>query len=198
MAKQVDVRGALDRAQYTQEITDIMQDWAADTLSVLKQELRKREGFVPSRLFDEIKHEVLLAAADSFSIWGYMSFADEGRHVDMRRLEWRRRPVQEGNNFILDWVKETGINKFKFVPGYKQGGRGRLSDEKRASRVASAIIVSRSRDANRYKRKTQGRWYNRQFYGMISQLIEEILDRNAQIAAQQLAKNVRATLNGTS
>jgi hypothetical protein len=199
MAKMVNINESLSEAQYAEEMRDIMQDWAADTLNILKIELRKREGFVPSRIYNQIKHEVLFGAADTFNISSYLNFADEGRHVDMKRLEWRRRPIEQGNNFILDWVKKTGVNKFKFTPGYTPRSR-QISDAKKASRVASAIIVSKANDANRYKRKTQGRWYNRTFYGMVSQLIEEILDRNAQIAASQVAANIKKTLepDGTS
>jgi len=99
-----------------------------------------------------------------------LSFPDEGRHVDMRNLNFEKRPVQEGNNFILDWAKRRGRSKFKKrVPGYKNTPK-KLSEEKQIERIASAIIASKPEK----KHKRRGRWYNSTIQQLITRLTARI------------------------
>ncbi|MEL6803858.1 MAG: hypothetical protein AAFO91_08775, partial [Bacteroidota bacterium] len=126
-------------------INELLQDWAADVDAILRQELRKRVDRVPTETLRNLQYKVLKAASQDDSAKYFLSFQDSGRHVDMRRIDYSRRPISFDKNFILQWVKKQGVNKFRFVPGYSAASRSQLSEEQQASRIASAIIVHKAR-----------------------------------------------------
>jgi hypothetical protein len=176
----------------------MLQEWAAETLAVLRQVIRERVGYVPTTLFDSLKGRVLDGAASDARGEFQLDFLDAGRHVDMKRLQWSRRPITTDENFILDWVNRLGMDKFKFVPGYPSGSRVQISREKQAQRIASAIIVAKGRNLKARRRKTMNKWYNEIFYSRVEILIRRLLDEQAQFVLRETVKDLSKNLDGTS
>ena len=182
----------LDRLTQQQLIARILQDWAVSVIQVLKDKLREKQGFVPSDTIQNMKARVIAAAAEGDTSVFSLSFQDSGRHTDMRRIKHRRRPITPEENFILDWVKKKGVEKFKFVPGYTKETRMTISKEKQASRIASAIIISKGRDiqAGR-RRRRRGKWYNKEFYRMVEVLVRKILDEQSDYLLQKTVSDMK-------
>lgn len=176
----------------------LLQDWAAETLAVLRQVIRERVGYVPTALFDVLKGRVLDAAASEAKGEFQLEFLDAGRHVDMKRLQWSRRPITQDSNFILDWVNRRGIDKFKFVPGYQKGSRVELAREKQAQRIAGAIIAAKGRNLKARRRKTQNKWYNEVFYSRVEILVRRLIDEQGAFILRETVKDLKKQLDGTS
>lgn len=186
----------LDRLTQQQLVARILQDWAKDVEQVLKDKLRARHGHVPRDTLDNLRTRVISAAAQDDTSVFMLQFQDSGRHVDMKRLEFRKRPIQRGNNFLLNWVLKKGLEKFKFVPGYQDQSRIGISREKQASRIASAIIAAKGRDlqANR-RRRRMGRWYNKTFYSMVEQLVQKVLNEQGEYMKQKTVADIKSAFN---
>jgi len=114
----------------------------------------------------------------------------------MRRLDFRKRPITPEGNFILEWVKKQGVEKFRFVPGYSQKSRGQLSKEQQASRIAAAIIVHKSTGIRRRRRRRRSAWFNRTFYAQVGALVRRILDEQADYVRRETVKDLKEQLTG--
>ena len=113
----------------------------------------------------------------------------------MRRIQYRQRAISQEKNFILEWVRKTGLEKFKFVPGYSDKNRVQLSREKQEERIASAIIVSKASNVRRRTPRRQRRWFNKTFYRLVEQLIVELLDRQGEIVMEQTKRDIEQAFN---
>lgn len=176
-------------SQQQQFINDLLQDWAAEVERVLQAQIRKRGQHVPSETLANLRTVVIKAAAQDDVAGFQLIFQDSGRHVDMRQLSYRKKPISRDENFILNWVRRMGLNKFRAVPGYKKKGRIELSKEQQMGRIAAAIIHSKGRNLRKGRRR--GRWFNKTFYGQVEQLIDDILDKQADYLQQQIVPPLR-------
>lgn len=133
----------------------------------LRQAIKRRQKHIPEETFENLEHEILKATGEVLG--GYeLSFQDSGRLVDMRQLNWDKRPIQIGDNFIYEWAKKKGKNKFrKGIPGYTKKSRSNLTEEQQIQRIASAIIASKTKN-RKYKRR--GQWYDKTIYSLIGRL----------------------------
>ena len=151
-------------------IEEEIRAWIREDVDpTFKLAIQKRKAHIPSELESDISHDLEVGLGDALALYT-LSFPDEGRHVDMRNLNFEKRPVQEGNNFILDWARRRGRSKFKRrVPGYKKTPKN-LSEEKQIERIAAAIIASKPEK----KHKRRGRWYNSTIQQLITRLTARI------------------------
>lgn len=174
--------------QFTRQL---LQDWASEVENILLAEIRQQLGRVPGETLANLRMEVLRVAAADGSATAYLRFQDSGRHVDMRRLDYRQRAITRGNDFIMDWVRKQGLQKFKFVPGYSNQNRITLSKEKQERRIASAIIASRGSRIKRGSRRKRAKWFNQNFYEQVQVLIRRILDEQADYILETTKQDIR-------
>lgn len=169
-----------------QFIEDEMTAWLReDVIPTLRKAIDRRKEHIPIGV-EDMNHEIETGLGDALAMYT-LGFPDEGRHVDMKRLRWRRAPIQQGNNFILDWAKKKGRAAFRQkVPGYAKRPK-KLDEEKQLERIASAIIAAKSAN-KRYVRR--GRWYN----STIQQLINRLTARLTVNQAQWIAGVSRAEI----
>lgn len=161
-------------------INQQLNQWAAETQAVVFGILSERQGYVPARTLNVITQKVLQAKGNTTAKY-FLSFNDSARHVGMRQLEYRRRPITHEENFILNWVLKQGLKKFKHVPGYDRKSRVGISREQQASRIASAIIVHKRKNLGRKRRvPRRANWYNKDFYSQIEVLVEQIRTNQAE------------------
>lgn len=151
-------------------IRDEMRAWIREDVNpALRAAIRKRERNIPSGMEDSLRHEIETGLGDALGLYT-LSFPDAGRHVDMKNLNFEKRPIVEGANFILDWARKRGRNKFKKkIPGYGARAKTKLTEEQQLERIAGAIIASKTKK----KHKRRGRWYN----SVIQQLIGRLTGR---------------------
>lgn len=149
-----------------QFVQDEMDAWLReDVIPTLRTAINRRKEHIPIDEND-MNHQIVTGLGEALGMYT-LGFPDEGRHVDMKRLRWKKAPIQQGNNFILEWVKKRGRSAFKQkVPGYKNRPK-KLSEGKQMERIASAIIAAKASNT-RYVRR--GRWYNSTINQLISRL----------------------------
>lgn len=170
-------------------VEQTLRTWQIMVSRRLTEVIAARGKKVPTDVREGIYNTIMAAAAESMSEWG-VSFPDSGRHVEMKRIEWRKRPIQEGNNFIHEWVKKTGVDKFRRVPGYKNRAP-KLTEDQRAERIASGIIVAYSLGKQRRKKQP---WYNRTMYRLIEQLYDMLVRDQAQWLADATREQLQQTV----
>lgn len=157
--------------QQAQFIEEEIRAWIREDVNpTLRAAIAKRKEHIPSGLENDLKHDLEVGLGDALALYT-LSFPDEGRHVDMRNLEFEKRPIQQGGNFILDWAKRRGRSKFKRkIPGYTTKSKTKLTEEQQIERIAAAIIVAKTK--KRHKRR--GRWYNSTIQQLITRLTRRL------------------------
>jgi hypothetical protein len=93
-----------------------------------------------------------------------INFQNSGRFQDWRKMDYGKLPPID---VLTEWVEKIGINKFKFVPGYK-GKERKISDSQAARRIAWGVAMAR------YNRgpKRKKRWFAKLMYGpLLARLI---------------------------
>lgn len=157
-------------------VRDEIEAWIREDVDPsLKAAIMRRQKHIPEETISNIKHDVLTGLGTAMAEY-QLAFQDSARHVDMRSLVFTKRPIQPGNNFILEWAKRKGMRAFrKGVPGYDSDSKSRLSTDRKLERIASAIIAAK-RDPQ-YKHKRRGPWYNRLIQRLVGRLTAR-LSRN--------------------
>lgn len=176
-------------------IEDQLREWDRLADRVLRSAIRKREGHVPEETISNLKSEIYREAASLISGW-QLSFQDSARHVDMRRLDFSRRPIEQGNNFLLEWAKKYKRRLKGPIPGYKKGANIKLDEDQQLERIASAIIVAKSEGsrAGRRRRRRRGRWYNKTIYKLTNRLTRNLTRNQAKWLKRQIAHDLDQTM----
>jgi hypothetical protein len=154
-------------------IQDEIQAWIRqDVDPALRAAIVRRQKNIPEETLSNLRHDVLTDLGSAMAEY-QLAFQDSARLVDMKRLVFTKRPIQQGNNFMLEWAKKKGLKAFKKgVPGYKSGSKSKLTDDQKLERIASAMIRAKSNP--NYTHKSRGRWYNRLIYKLISRLTSRL------------------------
>lgn len=170
-----------------------LKEWAKIVDDELTKAIRKRERHIPEGTAEALRQDIEMELAEMMGQYS-LSFPDSGRHVDMKRLQYKSRPISQDKNFILDWAKKRGLRKFrKGVPGYKSGSSPGISEDKQLERIASAIIASYDQDKT--SRRRRGAWYNRTIYKLIDILNEMLTKGQADFFAEHMKKEISLAFN---
>lgn len=177
---------------YEQErfVNKVLDEWASDTLAELQSALKERYGFVPTETLEVMKWE-LFQAASGRPARASLSFQDSGRISEMRRVEFRKAPITREENFILEWVKKRGVEKFNNVPGYPDQSRVNISKEKQASRIASAIIFSKVGKIVTPRQRRKRKWYNTEFYSQVEVLVKTLIKRQGEFLLEGIKEETK-------
>lgn len=156
-------------------LREVFNEWAPRADQRLRDELRKREGFVPSDTLALMRYDL----ASNLEDRAYeLLFHDPARLVEMRDKVWDKRPVRPGDNFIAAWAQKYKARVTGPVPGYKPGATPGISEEKQQERRANAIIVAKGNNTTK-TRIRKNKWYNKLIYSMIQELIRLIVRSQA-------------------
>jgi predicted transcriptional regulator len=142
-------------------------DWMQNTVRLLRDRIKQKQLVFSQDLYESFETQAINATQDTLGQVS-LSFLDYGRHRDINKLFYSRMPPVE---ILEEFVLKTGLEKFKYIPGYKQGARI-PSDQIAARRIAWGIAKSRIG-------KTYGKpkkWFQKVFWGQISILIDKMLD----------------------
>lgn len=163
-----------DEANQRESIQRVFEEWIReDLLPDLRAAIARRRKRIPEETEGNLEAQFFQGLSGSLGRFE-LSFQDSGRMVDLRELIFQKRPIQPGNNFILDWVKKKGLSSFrKGVPGYPNGvpSNSKLTQEKQMERIASAIIRAKT-EGDVYRPK--GKWYNKTVFKAIDKLSKRI------------------------
>lgn len=169
-------------------INEVMDDWSNVTMLQLKRSIQDAGLELTDDLLNSLRVEVMKAAAGDLAKANFY-FRMHGRFKDMRTVyrnytnTWRQSgfpPVAE----IEEFIKKTGLEKFKYIPGYKMGN---VPTENIAlRRLAWGIAVGIGK-RNTMKAK---KWYAKTFYSQITPLIEQLGGRAAQAAGTAVKESL--------
>lgn len=168
-----------------------LEEFAERLYRQLRDQARDKSMHVPEETLRALSYKVISNNPDG-SVQMALSLTDSGRHVDMRRLNFRGNPITRTDNFILQWAEKRGRSFFrKGVPGYSRGSRIGVDEEKQVQRIASAIIFAKGSQKGRKKRRKKRSWsYNRTVYGNIDRLAETLLRDQADFFLPRLRTDV--------
>lgn len=180
-------------------ILETLENWAEELDRELRTQLRAKVGHVPEETIKLLSYRIAEQTTDLGSSF-ILSFQDSGRHVDMRNLNYKGRAISRGNNYILEWVKKRGVSSFrKGVPGYSRKAGKALSEDQKAQRIASAIIVAKGSQKGRKRRRRKKAWsYNKTIYGYVSRLLDRLIQDQKEFLqrtiGEDIANNVSAEI----
>lgn len=158
-------------------IQDEIRAWVREDVDPqLRAAIAKRQKHIPTETIDKLRHQFYTDLGEGLG--GYsLSFNDSGRIVDMKTVQWGKNPIQQDNNFILEWARKKGRAFFKKgVPGYTGNSRMGIDEDKQIQRIASAIIAAKGKNRG-YKRR--GQWYNKLMGRLVSRLTARLARNQA-------------------
>jgi len=153
-------------------INEVLEEWSQLSLAQLMTSLDAAGLELTEDLMNSLRVEVRKAAAGELAKANFY-FRMHGRFKDMRTVygsysgSWRQKgfaPVQ----VMEDFIKKVGLEKFKYIPGYKMGNIP--SENIAVRRLAWGIAIGRAKK-NTIKAK---KWYAKTFYSQITPLMEKL------------------------
>ena len=170
-------------------INAVLEDWSNNlTVPQLKQSIQKAGLELTDDLLNSVRVELIKAAAGELAKANFY-FRLHGRYKDMRTVyknytgTWRQSgfpPVAE----IEAFIRKRGLEKFKYIPGYKMGTVP--SESIAIRRLAWGIAIGIGK-RNTIKAK---KWYAKTFYSQITPLIEQLGSKAAAAAASSIKENL--------
>lgn len=112
-----------------------------------------------------------------------ISFKNSGRFLDFKKSpDWQKLPpVKE----LEEWVKKIGLNKFKYIPGYKNSGK-RPTDDIAARRIAWGVAIHRYHMGAKRKKP----WFAKLFYKKhIAQIIRILVEETGTASVRAITEN---------
>ena len=141
-------------------------DWGENTNRLLIEAIQKKKLTLTTELLRSLQFQVFRATEHSVNRISF-AFQGYGRIREMKTLFYDSMPpVEELEKFVA----KVGLEKFKYVPGYKN--KARVPSESQAiKRIAWGIALSKSlKNKNKPKK-----WFAKNFYGQINLLIDKLL-----------------------
>jgi len=112
-----------------------------------------------------------------------ISFKNSARFLDFRKSpDWQKFPPIKD---LEDWVKKIGLNKFKYVPGYKNSSK-RPTDDMAARRIAWGVAIHRYHMGAKRKKP----WFAKLFYKKhIAQIIRILVEETGTASVRAITEN---------
>ncbi len=154
--------------------------FAETVIEIMNQNLAQYS--VSGQTQESIRAEVLTKAGQYLASLE-VAFAESGRFIEMRRLNFGSLPPLDP---ILAWVRKRGVGTFGYTPGYKRTWQVPTEDA-RALRLAWAIRHSLKKKAQRRPQ----RWWSKDFYRSINQIINSVANDYGAYAGQAVVARLR-------
>jgi hypothetical protein len=161
-------------------VSESLIEFKAEVEKRLKAQMKYRgissDGELYKSLLSELTDENTLSTA----------FSDYGRFVDMKNINTNTSmmPVaftsKNSKYGFKSWVKEN-LNKFKYVPGYKNKSISEVPKNIAIDRIAWGVAISRSDNSKSAQKRKAKRWYAKTFWGTLDFLIQTLIDKQSAI-----------------
>lgn len=184
------------------EFEELMEAMGEELQVVAEREFQRAIDRAGISLTNELKNAFnrsVLHMAEDMSVWVEFSFNKYGRFKDVKYLEytggwdtvnnrgkkynetsqWGDSELPEVVQAMIRYVKEVGLSKFKYIPGYQNSNR--MPTTSRAiRRLAWTLAASRMRKGRVTNRKNR-RWYNKSMGAIVNTVTPLIAERMAQM-----------------
>ncbi|MEZ0607834.1 hypothetical protein ACAW74_04920 [Fibrella sp. WM1] len=162
--------------EFESAATEIVGRVVAEAQITMQRKLQAAGFVLTGDLLNSMRHESLVIGRDLYAEMS-LGFAGYGRFKDMRKLLYNKMPPIE---VLEDYVREIGLDNFKYVPGYLLGARYRtlhIPESRAINRIAWGIAVNRLHLGSATRSKAKA-FYNpvrgRLIYDMANQLLETL------------------------
>ena len=176
----------LSDAEVKALVASSLAQWYKIVYGRLDAAIKKQGLVLNGDLLSSLHGEIHSAGAD---LDGQLSlyFTDHGRYQDMKhRYQGKMPPIEA----MIRYVEKVGIEKFRFIPGYKEGKKPK-DERKIANRIAWGLSMSRIAPKNSGKTYGKKKWYAKTFWGSIDELIEMLLGKTAKLTTQQVIDSLK-------
>lgn len=170
----------LTQEQFEQIATDVVGVIVAEAAITMQRKIIAAGYVLTGELLDSIRHEQVVVGASLYAEFT-IGFSGHGRFKDMRQLLYGKMPPID---VIEEYVRELGLDKFKYVPGYLLNAKYRvlnIPDSRAVNRIAWGIAVHRMQFGVKGQRKnafynpTRGKLMYETAYKMLERMPEPIL-----------------------
>lgn len=171
MVEEIDIR---------QAIQEILPETVREGVMYLQKAIADKRVVNTHELLNSVDYVI---HEETTGMLGSIFFTDYGRYRDMKNLRWAGKmpPVEE----MVAWIKEIGLGKFAWIPGYEATGKVPTMDQ--AIRRLSWSISKALGSVPVVKKKYTGTWYNENVMKMVNVTRKRILDRVAEIVASNIS-----------
>jgi len=142
----------LTQDQFERVATDVVGVIVAEATLVMQQKLQAAGHVLTGELLNSLRHQAVIVGRDLYAEFS-IGFNGYGRFKDMRQLLYGQMPPIEA---IEAFVREVGLDKFGYVPGYLLNAKYRvlyIQDSRAVNRIAWGIAMSRLKLGVKGKRK---------------------------------------------
>lgn len=142
----------LTQEEFEKAATNVIEVLMAESVKVMQFKLQQ-DGFVlTAELLRSIQKQSIIEGRSLYAEFS-IGFKGYGRFKDMRRLLYNNLPPID---VLEEYVREVGLDKFKYVPGYLLGAKYRvlhIPDNRAINRIAWGIGVNRLKMGVKGKRR---------------------------------------------
>jgi len=158
-------------------VSATLEAWGDTVVAMLADKLKARKLVLTGELLRSLEFEVRGAAAGSTAKL-FLAFEESGRIRDMRAVTQGKMPPV---HVMEEFVAKRGLTAFKHVPGY-EAARKLPTESMAINRIAWGI----SRSIKKRNGAKPKKWFARPFYGMINVLIDDLLTKYQDFAANTI------------
>lgn len=135
--------------QHIQEkLNNLANAKARELLSRAKKVLSAPKYVGRGELLESLRVEVT-NATDSSSPVITLSFAEQGKFFQVKKMVWSRVPELRK---MEAWVKGKGVDRFRYVSGYA-GRTANISEEQKIKKIAAGVAWAQRRHQTGWKQK---------------------------------------------
>ncbi|GAB3886120.1 hypothetical protein [Spirosoma agri] len=171
----------LSEEQFKEVATDVIGNIVAEATVVMQRKLQAAGYVLSGELLNSLRHQSVVVARDLYAEFS-IGFAGYGRFKDMRNLLYGKLPPVE---VMEEYVRDIGLDKFKYVPGYLLGAKYRvlhIPDTRAINRIAWGIAINRlnkgvklGKNRNAFYNPTRGKLIYETGYKLLGSMPEPIL-----------------------
>lgn len=180
----------LTQEQFERIASDVVASIMAEATLTMQRKLQNAGFVLTSELLNSLRQQSIVTGKELYAEFS-IGFAGYGRFKDMRKLLYGKLPPID---VLEDYVREVGLERFKYVPGYLLNAKYRvlhIPDNRAINRIAWGIAVSRLK--NGVKRGRNNAFYNptrgKLMYETSSKLLASLPEPILQGIKRQLENN---------
>lgn len=161
---------------------EIIEEITKDAINNFRQALADNKLVFTQELYESFQYNIVRNAE---MLYSEISFKQYGRYKDMKELKFSSHiPPVDAMEFF---VEKTGVDKFAWVPGYKQNDG--VPTEIATRRIAWAIASHYNRVPS-IKRGYKGTWYNENVMLMINTAKKRLRWRASEWISAKIAESL--------
>lgn len=175
--------------EYKNNLEDLVAAWLESSIRELVQSAKDKNVNVTQATINSIVGS-FAGLSDQAVGEALIGFQNSGRFLDFRKSpDWQKFPPIES---LAEWVLKIGINKFKYIPGYKNA-KSRPSAQMAARRIAWGVAMHRYQLGAKRKRP----WFAKLFYKkLLGQFIGMMVEQTGTSSIRVITENFNDKNNG--